>query len=263
METRNPDCIKNHLEDALATRRRLSRQIHNAKLASREDLESRLYTLVERAIMDHDPTVRLASVRIAARLTSIIASQITTQTQTIQRSLLTLEEDISEYGTEFVSQLVKEAQKTKDKQVGRFAADLPAAPIPANAPAPVMQLADDWAGPVAGPTTIERYYGIPRSTLYRWQKFNEAIALNTRTSSKPVFPLRQFVDGRPATGVAELIAIFGDGRKAWQWLIASNSELAGQAPIDPLLEGRVSIVLEFARRECRNLSSRTGTSVPE
>src|SRR5690606_31573933 len=127
---------------AMTTRRRLSRTIHKAKLSRREDLESNLFNLVEQALKDHDPTVRPASVRAAARLTAVIASQIITQTQAIQRALLTLEEDIPEYGTEFVAQLVREALKDKAKRVGRFTA----APLPRPITTDSMLLADDCAG---------------------------------------------------------------------------------------------------------------------
>lgn len=228
----------------MATRRRFSRDIHKSKLARREDLEKHLYEVVEATLIEHDPTVRLASVRVAARLTAIIAAQITAQTQVIQRTLLTLEDDIAEYGTEFVSQLVAEAKKDKSKRIERFVAEAP--PVPGASGS--MQLADDWAGPVAGPTAIERYYGISRSTLYRWQKVNEAIALDTRTSRKPVFPLNQFVDGRPAPGISDLISIFGDGRKAWQWLVEPSSEFDSMPPLDLLKDGRRDQVLAAAWR---------------
>lgn len=227
----------------MATRRRLSREIRKIKVARREEAEARVYSLVEDALKDHDPTASLASVRVAARLTSIIASQIVAQTQSIQRALLTLEDDISEYGTEFVSQLVREAQKAKTNRVKRFMAAPPSTPAPSDS----LQLADDWAGPVAGPTAIERYYGIPRSTLYRWQRDKQVIALHTRTSRKPVFPLKQFVDGRPATGIAELIQIFGDPRKAWHWLVNPNGKFDGQLPLDILMEGGTERVVAASR----------------
>ncbi|MCO5145370.1 MAG: MbcA/ParS/Xre antitoxin family protein [Aquamicrobium sp.] len=229
----------------MTTRRRLSRDIHKAKLARREDLEGQLVHLVERALKKHDPTALPTSVRVAARLTAVIASQIVTQTQVVQRTLLTLEDDISEYGTEFVSQLLREGQKAKERRVERFTASPPFAPANSDP----VQLADDWAGPVAGPTAIERYYGIPRSTLYRWQKLNEAVALGTRTSSKPVFPLKQFVDGRPAAGIAELIQIFGDARKAWQWLVQPHHDFEGHPPLDALINGKIEQVLDSSRRD--------------
>ena len=229
----------------MATRRRLSRDIHRKKLARREDLEKRLFDIVESALLEHDSTARLAAVRVAAHLAAIIASQITAQTQVVQRTLLTLEDDIAEYGSEFVSQLVAEARKDKDKRIKGFAAEVPTASLGSRA----MLLADDWAGPVAGPTAIERYYGISRSTLYRWQKVNEAVAIQSRSSRKPVFPLRQFVDGRPAPGIAELISIFGDARKAWQWLVEANADFESKAPLDMLLINKreAEKVLEIAR----------------
>lgn len=228
----------------MATRRRLSRDIHKTKLARREELETRVYSLVEQVLADHEPTAPVASVRVAARLTSIIASQLMAQTQSIQRTLLTLEDDIPEYGAEFVVQLIQEAQKGKDRRVRRFMA----APPPTPSSAESVQLADDWAGPVAGPTAIERYYGIPRSTLYRWQKVNEAVVLHTRTSRKPVFPLKQFVDGRPAPGIPELISIFGDSRKAWLWLVGPSDEFGDHPPLTILVEGKVDEVLAAAKR---------------
>lgn len=236
----------------MATRRRLSREIHKAKLARREDLETHIFNLVAQALKDHDPAAQPTSIRVAARLAAIIASQIATQTQARQRAFLVLESDISEYGTEFVAQLLKEALKGKDKRIGRFAA----APPPHPTSKSPMQLADDWAGPVAGPTAIERYYGIPRSTLYRWQKRNEIVALGTRTSRKPVFPLKQFVDGRPATGIAELIGIFGDARKAWQWVIEPSAAFKGQPPLEELIRGNERIVLDAAQEEVSSARSR-------
>ncbi|MGX5806169.1 antitoxin Xre/MbcA/ParS-like domain-containing protein, partial [Bradyrhizobium sp. Arg314] len=34
----------------------------------------------------------------------------------------------------------------------------------------------EWAGPVAGSTHLERRFGIPRSTLYWWQRHNDVVA---------------------------------------------------------------------------------------
>ena len=78
----------------------------------------------------------------------------------------------------------------------------------------ILQLPDDWAGPVAGPTLLERRYGLARSTLFRWMKRGEVISIRT-SGNRPVFPLKQFVDGRPADGIPEVISIFGDSKRAW------------------------------------------------
>lgn len=228
----------------MTTRRRLSRDIQRTKIARREDLEALIYAEVASLIKDRDPTVAASGVRIAARLSAIIASQIAVHPQSAQKALKTIEDDISEYATTFVAELINVAMKSVGNQVKRFHAAQP--PVIQK---PMMELADDWAGPVAGPTVLERHYGIPRSTLYRWQKRNEAVAIDSRTSRKPVFPLRQFVDGRPADGIATLISIFGNQRATWKWLITDHPEFDGHPPLNSLLEGAVRHVVEIARRK--------------
>ena len=60
-------------------------------------------------------------------------------------------------------------------------------------------LIEDWAGRVAGSTYLEENLRIARSTLHRWQRRNEVVALR-KGGRKHVFPLAQFVDGRPVAG---------------------------------------------------------------
>ncbi|KQZ28511.1 hypothetical protein ASD50_19510 [Mesorhizobium sp. Root552] len=183
----------------------------------------------------------MPAIRTASRLAAIIASQLAAQTQAVQRALKDIEEDIPEYGAGFVSDLVEAATKSVIKKMKRFRPSQSS-----SMENETLQLADDWAGPVAGPTMIERHYGIPRSTLYRWQKVNEVVAINTRSSRKPVFPLRQFVDGRPAQGIAEVVAAFGDQKRAWQWLLTPNARLNGGKPLEMLLQGEVDAVVDVA-----------------
>ena len=226
----------------MTTRRRFSRNIRKARLAKREDLETTLAALLGRALEEHDPLLPPSAVRIAAFLGAAVVSQMAVQTQFVHRTLRQVEDLMPEYAADFVSDIVAAATQTVGKQLKRFKA-APAASSPATA----LPLPEDWAGPVAGPTVIERHYGIPRSTLYRWQKRDEAVAINSRTSSKPVFPLRQFLDGRPVEGLAEIIAIFGEQRAAWAWLMTRHSAFAGKLPIDRLLEGRAAEVSQLAR----------------
>lgn len=101
--------------------------------------------------------------------------------------------------------------------------------------------AEDWAGPVAGPTVIEREYGISRSTLYKWQRDGHVIAL-PKGRKKFAFPLRQFVDGRPVRRLKELSACFEDSRKAWVWLCAVHPKL-NEAPLEHLRRGDERSVL--------------------
>jgi hypothetical protein len=144
---------------------------------------------------------------------------------------------------EFVDRLVKDAltgsevpelKPAEDRQMVRLT--------------PTLVRPDDWAGPVAGPTLLERHYGMARSTLFRWQKRGEAISFRTG-GKKHVFPLRQFVDGRPANGIADVIARFSDQKAAWRWLITPSNELGGDAPIDRLTRGDVSRVIEVTASE--------------
>ena len=224
----------------MADERKFSRVRHKLKLGRREDIEQQLSTTIQCLLIETDPTLSPQVARLISQLTAVIASQMVSQPQAMQRALLTIRDDITEFGTEFVSQLCMEAKKDLTKRIRRFA-PTPISPAPGD-----LHLADEWAGPVAGPTLIERHFGIPRSTLYRWQKQNEVVALNTRSSRKPVFPLKQFIDGRPVRGIADLIRIFGDPRHAWQWIVAPNTLFDGARPLDFLWEGKIDAVIKAA-----------------
>jgi hypothetical protein len=105
---------------------------------------------------------------------------------------------------------------------------------------------EDWAGPVAGATELSRDYGIPRSTLNRWQHLGDVIGL-LKGTQKHVYPTDQFVDGRPAKGIAEVNAIVSNPRVAWLWLSRGNAALRGKRPIDLLKHDRVGEVVDAAR----------------
>jgi hypothetical protein len=104
-----------------------------------------------------------------------------------------------------------------------------------------------WAGDVAGPTELERRLGIARSTLHRWQKLNEVIAFRTG-GRKFVFPIAQFVDGRPVGGIKEVVSLFDDARLAWRWLVRPNTELSGQVPVHLLKVDQLEDVLSAAKK---------------
>ena len=221
--------------------RKFSRERHRIKLNRREAIELKLRAMIHDMLHKEDPTAVPGAVDVIAELTAVIASQLLSQTQSNQRSLKTLT-DIADYGTAFVEQIVSEAKR--EVRLGTKKAAAAAPPVEDG-----LALADDWAGPVAGPTMIERHFGIPRSTLYRWQKRQEVVWLNTRTSRKPVFPLRQFVDGRPVDGIPEIVQAFGDPRPAWQWLVRPNALFDGAIPLEKLLDDGVLDVLEALRTD--------------
>ncbi|RWE18952.1 MAG: hypothetical protein EOS41_31085 [Mesorhizobium sp.] len=194
---------------------------------------------VSKLLTEYDPTIRKPALKLASKLAGYVASSIAVQTQAVQRALPAIEEIVEPLTEKFLGELVRTAEGQFNPRFERFNP----APPPAPASGPVS-LASDWAGPVAGPTVIERHFGIPRSTLFRWQKRGEAIALRTG-SSRFVFPLMQFVDGRPAEGIATLIVLFGGHRSAWQWLMAPSA--GGETrPIDVLLSGRAPDVVAAA-----------------
>jgi hypothetical protein len=106
---------------------------------------------------------------------------------------------------------------------------------------------EDWAGPVGGPRDIEAKFGTKRSTLHDWQKRGAVIGL-LKGERKHVFPLAQFVDGRPVEGMTEITGIIKNPRTAWQWLIQPKPSIGG-SPLDRLKKGRLDEVVAAAQRD--------------
>jgi hypothetical protein len=106
---------------------------------------------------------------------------------------------------------------------------------------------EDWAGPVAGPSEIERTYGTRRSTLHDWHKRGAVIGL-LKGERKHVFPLAQFVDGRPVEGMSEVTRVIGNPRVAWQWLTQAKPSIGGK-PLDLLKQGHIAEVVAAAERD--------------
>jgi hypothetical protein len=106
---------------------------------------------------------------------------------------------------------------------------------------------EDWAGPVAGPSEIEKSFGTRRSTLHDWHKRGAVIGL-LKGERKHVFPLAQFVDGRPVEGMSEVTRIISNPRVAWHWLLQPKPSIGG-TPLDRLKQGHVPEVLAAAARD--------------
>jgi hypothetical protein len=105
---------------------------------------------------------------------------------------------------------------------------------------------EEWAGPVAGPVELERDYGISRSTLHNWQRRGAVIGL-LKGERKHVFPIEQFVDGRPVEGIADVLKVIDRPRSAWLWMVQRSPLLGNKRPIDLLKQGRIEEVVEAAR----------------
>ena len=106
---------------------------------------------------------------------------------------------------------------------------------------------EDWAGPVAGPGEIEKAFGTKRSTLHDWQKRGAVVGL-LKGERKHVFPLAQFVDGRPVEGMAQVMQIIRNPRVAWQWLTQPKPSIGGP-PLEKLKSGDLNKVLAAAERD--------------
>lgn len=105
---------------------------------------------------------------------------------------------------------------------------------------------ESWAGPTAGPVDIERTLKIPRSTLHHWQRKGLVIGLLNGVR-KNVFPLEQFVDGKPVAGLDEVMAIINQPRVTWRWMLTPHPLLGGAKPLTRLKQGRQEEVLRAAQ----------------
>jgi hypothetical protein len=107
---------------------------------------------------------------------------------------------------------------------------------------------EEWAGEVAGPAELGRRFGVSRSTLHDWQKRGAVVGL-LAGQRKHVFPVAQFIDGRPLEGLAEIVTTAGAPRTAWLWLVEPHPSLGGRTPLDRLRRGEQATVIDLAERE--------------
>lgn len=158
--------------------------------------------------------------------------------------------DLTAVAAELLGRLEAEAARRLNAQ----ACETASRPRPADHPLGHSVLKDypregarvaEWAGPVAGSTHLERRFGIPRSTLHWWQQHNDVVAFR-RGSRKHVFPLAQFIDGRPIPGIRQVLSSISDTRLAWLWLISPSPLLKGRVPIELLREGTNTEVVASA-----------------
>lgn len=148
------------------------------------------------------------------------------------------------------------SRRLKIKIDGENEADGAALSKPARDSAPILleqgpmdvdsMRIEDWAGRVAGPTYLEKNLQIARSTLHRWQRCNEVVALRMGRR-RHVFPLAQFVDGRPVSGIRDVLGLAAHPRLAWFWLVRPSPALDGRVPIELLRLDLVEEVTLAAR----------------
>lgn len=107
---------------------------------------------------------------------------------------------------------------------------------------------ESWAGPVAGPSEIEKQLHVARSTLNEWHRRGAVIGL-LRGERKHVYPLDQFVDARPLRGIADIAKIASDERAAWLWLRQPHGRFDMRPPLDRLKAGHRDEVIQAAERD--------------
>lgn len=105
---------------------------------------------------------------------------------------------------------------------------------------------ESWAGPTSGPVELAARLGVSRSTLHAWQAKGLAIGLINGVR-KNVFPLDQFVDGKPVAGIADVLAVITEPQAAWMWLKEPSPLLGGATPLARLKRGHVAEVLRAAQ----------------
>jgi hypothetical protein len=206
---------------------------------------------VERALARHDEAINQSTVVSVGKIAAGIASAVTLLSPKHRRAIDTIHADLPGLASKFVRALAAEAERRSESgTVGATTTPatvfLPDETPPSQSDDLESMLIEDWAGRVAGSTYLEENLHIARSTLHRWQRRNNVVALR-KGGRKHVFPLAQFVDGRPVAGISDVLSLIGNPRLAWLWLTRPAAQLDGRIPIDLLRVDQVAEVVEAAR----------------
>lgn len=167
--------------------------------------------------------------------------------------LLTPADDLNALTSEFLHSLAAEAARRLNANASEAAWLTLRAEDPLGCP--ILKTEDiqregahieEWAGPVVGQTHLEKHFGIPRSTLHWWQRHNDVIALR-KGARNHVFPLAQFIDGRPTPGIRQVLSSISNPRLAWLWLVRPSPLLNSRVPIEMLRKDLTAEVASAAR----------------
>ncbi|RUW62672.1 antitoxin Xre/MbcA/ParS toxin-binding domain-containing protein [Mesorhizobium sp. M7A.F.Ca.US.008.03.1.1] len=207
---------------------------------------------VERALAHYDEAINKPTMVSVGKIAGSIASAVTLLSPKHQRAIDAIHADLPGLASKFVRALAAEAARRSEAGIAGVTnpptipfADVEPPSLPKSDDLESM-LIEDWAGRVAGSTYLEEHLRIARSTLHRWQRRGEVIALR-KGGRKHVFPLAQFVDGRPVAGIRGVLSLITNPRLAWLWLTRPSAQLDGRIPIDLLRQDQVDEVVEAAR----------------
>lgn len=218
-----------------------------------DELSSFIETEVKRVLARYDDAIS-AHISISPGMVTGDNAGINLAAPTSRQAI---HDDLADLASEFVHALAVEAGRRLDDGVAGCKLASPATQFASAYGSATQKKRDrksdlesgsieDWAGQVAGQTYLEEHLRIPRSTLHWWQRRNDVIALR-KGARKHVFPLAQFIDGRPAPGIREVLALIANSRLAWLWLIRPSPFLDGRVPIEMLRQDLVADVVLAAR----------------
>ncbi|TGR19263.1 MULTISPECIES: antitoxin Xre/MbcA/ParS toxin-binding domain-containing protein [unclassified Mesorhizobium] len=216
---------------------------------NQDDFAELVADKVERALAHYDEAINQSTMVSVAKIAGSIASAVTLLSPKHQRAIDTIHADLPGLASKFVRALAAEAARRGEAgTTGTTTLPAEAEALPALTQSDDLEsmLIEDWAGRVAGSTYLEENLRIARSTLHRWQRRGDVIALR-KGGRKHVFPLAQFVDGRPVAGISDVLELIGNPRLAWLWLTRPAAQLDGRIPIDLLRQDQAEEVVEAAR----------------
>jgi uncharacterized protein (DUF2384 family) len=222
-----------------------------------EELAVFVSEAVEQAFVRCDRTADAPALLSAARIADIFVATVTCLSPEHQRAIEVTGDQLSGLMLKFILSLSDKGPSIP--RTGANGRESSLSPSPNLDPAGTSSrknrdetscfeamLIEDWAGRVAGQTFLEKNFCIPRSTLHWWQRRNDVIALR-KGERKHVFPLAQFVDGRPAAGIRDVLSYIESSRLAWFWLTRPSQALDGRVPIEMLKQDLVTEVISAAR----------------
>lgn len=206
---------------------------------------------IERVLLQHDEEMKAHTLVMTGGISGAVVVAIALLSPADQQAAAcAIQHRLAGLTSEFVQSLVTELVRRgeedgcDDVEGVRSAVAVPGAP--GGADALDTMLIEDWAGRVVGSTYLGEKLRIPRSTLHRWQRRNEIVALR-KGSRRHVFPLAQFIDGRPAAGICDVLSVISNPRMAWFWLNRPSPDLNGRVPIEMLRQDCVAEVMAAAR----------------
>jgi len=230
----------------------------NSERIGRDVYASLIAREVERALLRHDGDIQPPLLTSAGQIAGMVAAAVAFLPATHQQAVFAIQHRLPDLASEFIRVLAADAMRRLDGSAAESGtaflaaaateADEPAIPTaPGRDDALDSMLIEEWAGNVAGQTHLEKKLRIPRSTLHIWKRRNEVVALRSGRC-KHVFPLAQFVDGRPAPGIRDVLSIISNRRLAWFWLSNPCPDLDGRVPIELLKQELVAEVISAARK---------------